>query len=205
MPQEDYPMAEIRSETASKLGDYVLLEADLVFGKQAIERLLTLRSGDEADSLTVRSLYYSTLVAYARCFRSGVRTRLDPSIYSELPGDPLGFHEFLINTRNKLIAHSVNSYEECAIGVFLNPIERNDPKIVGVAQLMKVFISHEEEGLKMTLALIQVALAHVAQQGRHWNDELLTEANEMDLDRLYRSARPRLYGNDPASAGARRT
>jgi hypothetical protein len=49
--------------------------------------------------------------AYGRCFNEGVRERLPRTLLNSVPSAARATHDYLIELRNKHVAHSVNEYE----------------------------------------------------------------------------------------------
>lgn len=49
--------------------------------------------------------------AYGRCFNEGVRERLPHTLLNSAPSAVRATHDYLIDLRNKHVAHSVNEYE----------------------------------------------------------------------------------------------
>ena len=78
---------------------------------------------DDADrsyDIVTRSLWESALVTYARCFGTGKRVRLDTSVFDGQPEDALRWHKYFKDTRDKHVAHSVNTFEFGGFGVRLS-------------------------------------------------------------------------------------
>ncbi|MBA2526508.1 MAG: hypothetical protein H0V18_12125 [Pyrinomonadaceae bacterium] len=58
-------------------------------------------------------------ISYARCFPPGIRGSLDPDLLSTADTELQTLHEFVLDLRNKHIAHSVNSFEENVVTVHI--------------------------------------------------------------------------------------
>jgi hypothetical protein len=81
-------------------------------------------------------------IAYARCFAEGVRQRLPHSFFSAASPEIKEFHEYLIDLRNKHIAHSVSLYEENRLSLrisqnekgieFVESIKIESRKVIGI-------------------------------------------------------------------------
>ena len=61
----------------------------------------------------------AALISYVRRFAHGKRYRLSEDVRSKLQGDPIGVHTFYKSLRDKHVAHSVNPFEEVAVGIVL--------------------------------------------------------------------------------------
>ena len=66
------------------------------------------------------ALSTATAVAYGRCFSSGVRIRLTELVHQMPDEEMRKMHQFLIEFRNKHVAHSVNAFEENSVGVHVS-------------------------------------------------------------------------------------
>jgi hypothetical protein len=75
----------------------------------------------QGDLLLLQALYSSAVVTYARCFNSGVRTRLEEHHVRLATGDQadqaIVTHRRFLALRDRHVAHSVNSHEEGILGV----------------------------------------------------------------------------------------
>ena len=58
------------------------------------------------------ALSTAACISYARCFTTGVREALNQALLDSAASEFRTLHEFVLNLRNKHIAHSVNSFEE---------------------------------------------------------------------------------------------
>ena len=71
------------------------------------------------DFIDWEALSTAACISYARCFLSGVRQSLDSNLLSTAEPAFKKLHDFVIDFRNKHIAHSVNSFEENTVTVHL--------------------------------------------------------------------------------------
>jgi len=69
------------------------------------------------DFLDWEALSTAACIAYARCFVTGIRNRLDESLLDVADPEFRDLHEFVLNLRNKHIAHSVNLFEENSVTI----------------------------------------------------------------------------------------
>lgn len=86
----------------------------------------------QVDFIDWEALSTAASVAYARCFVSGVRQSLDTALLNGASLDLLSTHNFVLNLRNKHVAHSVNSFEENSVNVFVDDSFRSSAEIVSV-------------------------------------------------------------------------
>lgn len=92
------------------LADLTGIQIDLKRAIQFAERLQKAFADEAYDLVEVMSI--SALVAYARSFKSGVRRRLNREALRVLTDDQRSVHDYLIDIRDKHVAHSVNAFEE---------------------------------------------------------------------------------------------
>lgn len=78
------------------------------------------------DDLVSHGLWAAALVAYSRCFGTGVRTWFDESIFGG-EEDVLREHRYYKNIREKHLAHSVSSFESFASGIEVFGYAGDDP------------------------------------------------------------------------------
>lgn len=53
----------------------------------------------------------TAVIRYARCFASGVRPKMPAAIIDSLDEPQRALHQYILDLRNKFLAHSVNPYE----------------------------------------------------------------------------------------------
>ena len=102
-------------DEAVELANWLGINIDLAFVCATCDRLLVT---DKEDLVLVRALTTAAFVAYARCFKGneGVRVGLDETDLAGM-GDVLGLHRYVVDMRDKHIAHSVSPFEQVVIGV----------------------------------------------------------------------------------------
>ena len=116
-------MEEETKKQFKLIASYESILTDLDSVQKWLKVIIRIQENDPdlKDSTVLSGLFIAILITYARCFTSGKREILQPEeIYNGLKGDPLGLHRYLIDMRNKHIAHSVNSFEQIQIGVFIS-------------------------------------------------------------------------------------
>jgi hypothetical protein len=136
---QEYSIHVISSPEATELADLESLANDLKLVMSFIERLRTL----ENDAVLAQALFSAGLVTYRRCFTSGVRNGLTKKDVESLPNEgALEFHNYLVAQANKLIAHSVNPFEQTNVGVMVA-----EEKVGGVVTLNTALVGLDHEGI----------------------------------------------------------
>ncbi len=121
-----------------------------------------------------------------------------------LEGDPLGCHQLYINLRNKLIAHSVNPFEQVAVDIQLSPPDNIKREVLGVTVLSMKLIHTKIEGVEILLRLALIAREEVEKQTKEYETKTLEVAKSLPIDTLYSKARSRLVAPGPEDAGKAR-
>ena len=103
----------LRSAKARSFAALHLVSGDLSFATQCLSKAYARGKPDISD-IEARALISAGVIAYARCFKTGVRIeRLNADTLSNsVAGFDLEIHEYLIALRDKHVAHSVNNFED---------------------------------------------------------------------------------------------
>ncbi len=97
------------------LEDLISHQADLMDALQMFRRFVEVFESN--DYTLMDALATAAVIRYCRCFATGVRSTLSIEDLPELTDEERELHQYLVNTRNKHIAHAVNQME--TQGVFL--------------------------------------------------------------------------------------
>ena len=157
------PIAKVDYEEAKKLAELGAIVQDLGFTMKTCSRLKKLLNEKSQDSLLIESMWTAALIRYARCFATGKRFGLSESIFDGLIGEPHKVHKMYIDLRDKHIAHSVNPFEQMAVGLVLSPQSSHERKIIGVATMSMRHICSDVEGVHQLGLLSKVLLQKVVQ------------------------------------------
>lgn len=149
--------ALLTSPGARRFAALHLILMDLRFASETFEAAEKLGLPNARD-VHSRALIFAGVVAYSRCFKSGVRAvQLKPDEVVAAGGSfDRQTHEYLIDLRDKHVAHSVNEFESCeavAVMVGSSTTGWRDGSGVGV-------IVQGSTGLNMVL--LRAASAHTA-------------------------------------------
>ncbi|WP_331292402.1 MULTISPECIES: hypothetical protein [Methylobacterium] len=147
-----YPTVH-RTEKSLKFAATISVVQDLKFCQDAFSQAEKLGLPSFGD-VTSRSLVTAGMVIYGRCFHHGVReVRLNNNDLINLPkGFNHQLHQYMMDVRDKHIAHSVNSLETCTpIAI---AVQEDDGRIVdgfGVGSYIK-------SGIGMSRAMLLEAI-----------------------------------------------
>lgn len=81
------------------------------------------RGISEVVKLNIECHATTILVKYGRCFKGGVRSKVQQELFATITEPNLSIHNLAIDIRDKHIAHSVNDLEEHRVRVYLHPEE----------------------------------------------------------------------------------
>ncbi len=199
----ELPVVRVEYEEAQQLADLTAIFRDLKFVREALQRLLTLSDENSEDGVLIQSYWTAALIAYARCYATGVRFGLREDILQRREG-ATEVHEFVKGLRDKHVAHSVNPFEQTAVGLILSEPTSAERKVEGVATLATTHITADAEGVRSFLAIVGMAMEHVKEEAERWKARTLEVARQLPIDDLYRRERLRVTAPGPQDASRAR-
>lgn len=114
-----FPAYRVDFEEAKEIAEIWLVMADLQFVGMATKKLLKLQNGGEMDEVAIRCLWTGAIEAYARCFATGRRFRLDKAqVFAGQPAE-LNDHDQALTLRNEHTAHPVMDLEKGGAGILI--------------------------------------------------------------------------------------
>ncbi len=193
----DIPSAHI-------LADQAAIIQDLQYVMDCCKRLLTelARPEEDRDAVVPQALWSSALVAYARCFGKGKRFGLAPEDVRDLPlhGAVMKFHKWVIEERNKLTAHPADPGEMAKVGAALSPPEQPGRRVEGIAIFSSSHVLIDAVGVRQLGGLASELAKRTAEKAQEQQDCVLTDAQRLNIDSLYRL--PPLRMRPPADDAA---
>jgi hypothetical protein len=198
--------SDLRTAEARDYASLISIIDDLSFVVLSATRILKEMEAGELDedaSVVVRGLWSAALVAYKRCFSDGKRAFLSEDDVQSLPlkGDVVEWHRFVVQMRNKHIAHSVNPFEEVRVALFLD----DDSNVLGAGPLMMKHVSGDQQAVWQLGALASQLLDVIRQRASNQLDALLANAREMEPEALARLKPLELTVPGAEQAGTART
>ncbi len=184
-----------------KFADAQSVEQDLAYAVEALSALLN-EGQIPSGSLIARSLLVAALVAYARCFTTGVRRRysLDLRRVEAMDAGATAYHHWLLDVRNKYIAHSVNAYEQGVPGLLLSPPESSVRMILGCSFLRSEFVGLAKQDIEQAIKFVSRVHALVDDDLVGIEDAMLTAARARPIDEIYALPPPKLVTISPDQA-----
>jgi len=194
----DLPSARILAGQASVIQDLQLV-------MDCCKRLLTelARPEEDRDGVVPQALWSSALVAYARCFGKGRRFGLSAEDVQDLPlhGAVLKFHKWAIGERNRLTKHPADPFEAAKIGVALSPPGQAERRVEGVAIFSAGHVLVDAIGVRQLGGLASELAKQTAEKAQKQQDLVLADAQQLNLDSVYRLPPLRMRPPTADSAG----
>jgi hypothetical protein len=149
-----------------------------------------------------QALWSSALVAYARCFGKGRRFGLATEDVRNLPlhGAVMKFHKWVIEERNKLTVHPADPFEAAKVGAALSPPGRRERQVEGIAIFSASHVLIDVIGVRQLGGLASELAKQTAEKAEEQQDSVLADAQDLNIDSLYRlpPLRTRLPTDDAA-------
>lgn len=112
MPVADYTNYRFPVPEAARLASLGGIEQDLQGVIAYCDVLIDRSEITKLNFVEWEAISSAAVVRYARCFSSGVREALEHDLLNLADPDLQELHRFIIDLRNKHVAHSVNPFEE---------------------------------------------------------------------------------------------
>jgi hypothetical protein len=193
----DLPSAQI-------LADQAGIIQDLQFVMDCCKRLLTelAKPEEDRDGVVPQALWSSALVAYARCFSKGRRFGLATADVENLPlhGAVMKFHKWVIGERNKLSTHPADPFEAAKVGAALSSSGQIERRVEGIAIFSPSHVLIDVIGVRQLGGLASELAKQTAEKAEEQQDSVLADAQQLNIDSLYRL--PPLRMRPPSSGAA---
>jgi hypothetical protein len=177
--------------SARILADQASVIQDLQFVMDCCKRLLAelARPEEDRDGVVPQALWWSALVAYARCFGEGRGSGLVAEDVRNLPlqGAVMKFHEWVIEERDKLTAHPAYPFEAAKIGAALSPAGQKERRVEGIAIFSTSRVLIDVTGVQQLGGLASELAKQTAGKAQAQQDSVLTGAQQLDIGSLYAS------------------
>jgi hypothetical protein len=184
------PTVAIDVPSAQVLADQASIISELQFVMDCCKRLLAdlAKPEEERDSLMPLALWSSAVLAYGRCFSKGKRFALSNDDVKNLPlhGAVMKFHQWILEERDKLAARAANPAEGAKVGAALSPPEQKDRRVEGIVIFASSHEVVDDVGVRQLGGLASELAKQTAEKAKEQQDVVLKDAQQLDLDSLYR-------------------
>jgi len=184
------PTVAIDVPSAQVLADQASIISELQFVMDCCKRLLAdlAKPEEERDQLMPLALWSSAVLAYGRCFSKGKRFTLSNDDVRNLPlhGAVMKFHQWILEERDKLAARAANPAEGAKVGAALSPPEQKDRRVEGIVIFASSHEVVDDTGVRQLGGLASELAKQTAEKAQEQQDVVLKDAQQLDLDSLYR-------------------
>ena len=168
------------------------------------KRLLTelTRPERDRDEVVPQALWSSALVAYARCFGAGRPSGLTAEDVQNVPlqGAVTKFHEWVIEERERFTAFPADPFAASKIGAALSGAGQKERRVEGIAIFSTSHVLIDATGVRQLGGLASELAKQTAVRARKQQDTVLADAQQHDIDGLYKA--PPLLPQRPAAGEA---
>lgn len=182
----------IESELARQLADFTLIDRDLKAVIAACDRLLTEMSRDPPDDLLCSALWSHAVIKYWRCFSTGDRksAKMDKLVKEEQKEA----HAWFNALRNNHVAHSLNVFEQAAVGVVISAPDEDEKRIfeVGVLDYSATYPADDKLIVNLRSLAVDV-LTSVTEQVAALYTSVRKEQESRPINELYEPSLERLH------------
>jgi hypothetical protein len=194
------PLFSLRFKQAEALADATSVLLDLRLAATALDRLIKLLGEKSDDDLVKGSLWTTAVVSYSRCFIGGRRPPLGESVFEGFHESALGFHRHLITMRDKHVAHSVNPFEQVAVGAVVGNDEAGIHRVIGMGVLAVKHVMFDDQGVSDFRHLVGGLESKIAATCKALEAAVLAEAQTRTVEEIL--AMPRLGITAPGPSDA---
>jgi hypothetical protein len=174
MEPQHLPLRSFKSVTTSDMEDFISASYDI----QHVT-LLTRKAAetphDQDSALLLRLYLENALITYARPFATGVRNRLVPEDIFVGGDGALEYHKYLIEQRNKLVAHNVNPFEQTLVGIIINA----QNEILATGHLMGRLVVFTKDDYQQFNRLATTVLEFINTRLQGLEQEMLSQAHKL--------------------------
>ena len=189
-PQPPMLTVALDLPSAQVLADQASVVSDLQFVVECCKGLLGELDKPEGDRDPVvpQALWSAALASYSRCFSKGKRFGLGPDDITSLPleGEVTMFHKWAIGQRTRLTTHPADPFDAAKVGAALARPGQGKRRVEGIAILTTSRVLVDDTGVRQLGALASALAKQTAERAQEQQDTVLEEAQQLDVDRLYR-------------------
>lgn len=125
----------VTTQSTKELRDLASLSRDFELAEAYLDHYLAGDiEGDEEYASPLDAMWMTAVIFYARAFSNGVRHAAKPELV-DVTSDEETMHKYVLDVRNKYIAHSVNGFENVDVVAFLTASSFAKPAITGIGHI----------------------------------------------------------------------
>ena len=197
-----YRAVVVNTENSGNLRDLVSYRRDVELAKTFADTLLKLGVEDISTSREpALALWIAALTSYGRAFKSGVRSE-KPSV-ATLDDNEQAWHGYLVDLRDKHVAHAVNDYEQTIVVAYLTRSAFAKRDVSRVGHIHADLFPSEEEVVALS-GLSAKLLLDLNKRIRKTRRVISQEVAALGIDGLYSLPDAVVPTHDPAKVARRR-
>jgi hypothetical protein len=181
---DEFPVV-VSSESARELNDISSYDRDLRLAAGYLRHYLGANiEGDRDFGSPLDALWTAAFVLYGRVFATGVRSAPKPNL-DVLEADDRDLHNYIIDVRNKYIAHSANGFEQSQTVAFVVEIENGERALTGTAVEHISLSRISRESAERFVALCDLHVGGLAERARVLTNRVTQELIQMGGDHVF--------------------
>lgn len=167
------------------LADLASLRRDFEMARQFLRHFAELPQEEVEPDSPNQSFWISALTMYGRAFAKGRRhaARATPDVYDD---SDLDAHRFLVDMRNKFVAHSVNAFEQAAIFAIIVDSPDEGFTIQGAGSQHSSFARLSRNRALQVSKMCEVQLADIDARMATAQKAVMAEVRDLGEERISR-------------------
>lgn len=167
------------------LADLASLRRDFEMAHQFLRHFAELPQDEVEPDSPNQSFWISALTMYGRAFAKGRRhaARATPDVYDD---SDLEAHRFLIDIRNKFVAHSVNAFEQAAIFAIIADSPDGGFTVQGAGSQHSSFARLSRKRALQVSKMCEVQLADIDARMATAQKAVMAEVRDLGEERISR-------------------
>lgn len=197
-----YRAVVVNTDSSKDLRDLVSLRRDIELAKTFGDSLLRLEiNATNSSREPALALWIAALTSYGRAFKSGVRgDRPSITMFDENEAE---WHRYLVELRDKHVAHAVNDYEQTIVIAYLTDSAFAKRDVTRVGHIHADLFSSEEEVIAL-IALCDRLIVDLNRRIRKMRKVISEEVLALGIEALYVLPDAVVPTHDPAKVAQRR-
>ncbi|WP_157157588.1 hypothetical protein [Diaminobutyricimonas sp. LJ205] len=145
----------IDTKSATELRDLASYARDLELAAGYLRHYLAGNiEGDKEYASPLDALWMTSILLYSRAFSKGVRATRGPDL-NRISPDEARLHQYILDVRNKYLAHSVNGFEQVEAIAFLTASPHLERAITGIGHVHTSLSRMDRKSAEAFLALCE--------------------------------------------------
>lgn len=188
IPRVSYPdefRVVVSTAAARELNDISSYNRDLRLAAVYLRHYLDADiEGDRTFGSPLDALWTAAFVLYGRVFATGVRSAAKPQLDGLTP-DERELHDYIIDVRNKYVAHSANGFEHSQTVAFLVELSSGERAMTGTAVEHNSLSRISRDSAARFAALCDLHILGLEERARETTDNVTHDLVEMGANQVF--------------------